>query len=174
MSHIIHWQLQSVFRLSTSSKTEFENLSKREAKNTEDCLVLDLTRPSMSFGGNGHDTIYNMKIQFDEVPEVSRYTFILKLNEDLEHRLHTHQLFQKSDIRRLCEIVLWGIQDHDQLRTPRIPSQICHSIFEEIRDDPCLKILAEKLDLSYYHHLEPLIGTKIKHNTLTVTFSLHG
>ena len=59
-----------------SIKTELENLSKREAKNTEDCLVLDITRPSVSSderlpvaiyiyggsftGGNGHDTMYNM------------------------------------------------------------------------------------------------------------------
>ena len=49
---------------------------KREAKNTEDCLVLDITTPIISSderlpvaiyiyggsftGGNGHDTMYNM------------------------------------------------------------------------------------------------------------------
>ena len=63
-------------------KENFQNrascwqFDKREAKNSEDCLVLDITRPIMSSderlpvaiyiyggsftGGNGHDTMYNM------------------------------------------------------------------------------------------------------------------
>ena len=65
-------------------KENFQNrascwqFDKREAKNTEDCLVLDITRPIISSderlpvaiyiyggsftGGNGHDTIYNMDL----------------------------------------------------------------------------------------------------------------
>ena len=101
--------------------------------------------------------------------------FYLMFNDYLANTHNLTQVFNinKHQLLELCQKVLDELANRNMLSTHRIPTQISNEIFEQIRDDPSIKILADCIPLQLFHSLAPLIRTSLSGPTLSVYFSLH-
>ena len=101
--------------------------------------------------------------------------FHLWINEYLDNTYNLSDLFliNRTKLLHLCQKIINEIVDRNMLETTRFPTQTSQEIFENIRDDPCLQVLADCLPLDTFQSLNPLLRTSVSDTTLTIYFSLH-
>ena len=107
--------------------------------------------------------------------EIRKVHFHLWFNEHLDN---TYNLSQTLSINRtkllnLCQKLINEIINRDMLESNRFSTQISNEIFESVRDDPCIQVLADCIPLHLFHSLHPLLRTSVTNTTLSVFFSLH-
>ena len=95
-----------------------------------------------------------------------------------EHLDNTYNLSETLSINRtkllnLCQKLINEIINRNMLESNRFPTHMSNEIFEAVRDDPCIQILADCIPLDLFHSLHPLLRTTVVNTTLSVFFSLH-
>ena len=101
--------------------------------------------------------------------------FYLMFNDHLANTNNLTQVFNinRQQLLDLCQKVLDELSNRNMLNTHRISTQISNEIFEQLRDDPSIQILADCIPLQLFHSLAPLIRTTLSGPTLSVYLSLH-
>ena len=107
--------------------------------------------------------------------DIRKVHFHFWINEQLDN---TYNLSETLNINRtkllnLCQKLINEIINRNMLESTRFSTQTSNEIFESVRDDPCIQVLADCIPLHLFHSLHPLLRTSVSNQTLSVFFSLH-
>ena len=137
----------------------------------------NLTNISRNRNNLMFETVLHFKVTDDRMPRVQNCSLYISLNDALFHQLSTspNTYFTINSTSHMLETILLELGRRKLLNTnsARIPSKVCAEIFELIRDDSCIKTLADNISLDTFYKLSALFRTSYKSPRLNIFFSIH-
>ena len=123
------------------------------------------------------DHALHFTVTDSRMPRVQNCTLHIQLNDALMNMLKVDPkpFFTIKSTSHMLETILLELGRRKLMNTAsaRIPTAVCNEIFELIRDDICLKTLADHLNLDSTFKLSPLFRTSYCKPRLNIFFSIH-
>ena len=121
--------------------------------------------------------VIHFKITDDRMPRVQHVSLHIQVNDALFHMLNTglDKIFNYESTNDTIETLLLQLGRRKLLNSGshRIPTDVCNKLFELIRDDSCLKTLADQISLPKFFNLSLLLRTSYCKPRLNLFLSLH-
>ena len=126
------------------------------------------------------ESVLHFKITDDRMPRVQNCSLHIQLDDILIHHLSTDSktlksFFTHESTSHMLETILLELGRRKLLNTnsARIPAKVCAELFELIRDDSCIKTLADYLSTDSFFKLIALFRTSYQKPRLNIFFSIH-
>ena len=121
--------------------------------------------------------ILHFKVTDDRMPRVQNCSLHISFNDALFHQISNDpkKFFTHDSTSHMLETILLELGRRKLMNTKsvRIPNDVCAEIFELIRDDSCIKTLADHLDLNTFYNISALFRTTYQSPRLNIFLSLH-
>ena len=123
-----------------------------------------------------HTLLYN--ITDKRMPKIKECALHIQLNGPLNARLTTlksNEIFTHKACTALLETILLklGRAGHLNEQGSRVPNELCKELLESLRENSCLKTLADQIPLDLFFNTTLLLRTSYTKPKLNIFLSLH-